>query len=282
MQNIDSLKIASKILKSQREKKGFSIEEVCIDLRLKKEIISDIENGEFSNFKSYLFLKGYINNYASFLGIKVELPEVENKKKKKIISKEINVKKNFENKRSIIIYSSLIFITFISFLIINNYENHKEDEILFLKKKSDIDIQDTKNFENDNKVIKTKEIFMDAGKISVEKLPDNKSDKRTPVGDINNNVENSNKSSFLEKTDTKPSLIITYNGDSWTEIIDSKGDIIFFDLVKKGKTINFNILAPFEILLGDATVVNIKYNDKEISIPYFNPDTNVGKIKVKN
>ena len=59
------------------------------------------------------------------------------------------------------------------------------------------------------------------------------------IQDINNKVENSNKSSFLEKTDTKPSLIITYNGDSWTEIIDSKGDIIFFDLVKKGKTINF-------------------------------------------
>ena len=76
-------------------------------------------------------------------------------------------------------------------------------------------------------------------------------------------------------------LEITYKGDSWTEIIDSKGDIIFFDLVKQGKTIKFNILAPFEILLGDATVVNIKYNNKLISIPYFNPDTNVGKIKVK-
>jgi hypothetical protein len=41
-------------------------------------------------------------------------------------------------------------------------------------------------------------------------------------------------------------------------------------------------LAPFEILLGDATVVNIKYNNKVVKVPYFNPDNNVGKIKINN
>ena len=76
-------------------------------------------------------------------------------------------------------------------------------------------------------------------------------------------------------------LEIEYSADSWTEIIDSNEDIVFFDLVKKGKTLKINILAPFEILFGDATVVNIKYNNKVVSIPYFNPDTNVGKITVK-
>ena len=76
-------------------------------------------------------------------------------------------------------------------------------------------------------------------------------------------------------------LEIFYNGDSWTEIIDSYGNIIFFDLVKQGKTLEFNILAPFEILIGNATVVNIKYNNKNVSVGYINPDNNVGKIKIK-
>ena len=81
MKNLDSLKIASKFLKSQREKKDFTVEEVCIELRLDKKIIFDIESGNFDNFKSYLFLKGYITNYANFLGVEVDLPEVEIKKK---------------------------------------------------------------------------------------------------------------------------------------------------------------------------------------------------------
>ena len=85
-------------------------------------------------------------------------------------------------------------------------------------------------------------------------------------------------------SESKPNKVleITYKRDSWTEIIDSNGDIIFFDLVKKNKILKFTILAPFEILLGDATAVNIKYNDNIVSVPYYNPDTNVGKIKIAN
>ena len=279
MQNIDSLKIASKLLKSQREKKGYSIEEVCIDLRLKKEIIVDIENGNFSNFKSYLFLKGYINNYANFLNIKVDLPEVKNKRKKKIISNNGNNKKNFKKNKNLIIYSSLAFVIFLSFFIIKNNINFEEKNVSVQEKKSDIYVEGVNNFPNDNEIVEAKEIIIDDDKIKVEKLSSKKIGE--PVLESNNRkIEN--KISFSEKIGPKPLLLISYNGDSWTEIIDSNGDIIFFDLVKNGNTINFNILAPFEILLGDATVVNIKYNNKEISIPYFNPDTNVGKIKVKN
>ena len=282
MQNIDSLKIAGKLLKSQREKKGFSIAEVCEELRLKKEIILDIENANFSNFKSYLFLKGYINNYAGFLDIKVNLPEVKNKRKKKITLKDKEVKISFKNKRNLVIYSSLIFITFISFFIINNSDSIKKKEISILKKESDINVNNVKTLENDKDIIKTKEIIIDGDKIMIEKPPDKNIDRLFLESDISELAKNNDNGISPEKIDMKLSLVITYSGDSWTEIIDSKGDIIFFDLVKKGETINFNIIAPFEILLGNATVVNIKYNNKEISIPYFNPDTNVGKIKVKN
>lgn len=279
MQNIDSLKIASKLLKSQREKKGYSIEEVCIDLRLKKEIIVDIENGNFSNFKSYLFLKGYINNYANLLNITVDLPEVKNKRKKKIISNNDNNEENFKKNKNLIIYSSLAFVIFLSFFIIKDNRNFEEKNMSVQKKKSDIYLEGVNNLPNDNDILEAKEIIIDDDKIKIEKLSSKKIGE--PVLESNNRkIEN--KISFSEKTGPKPLLLISYNGDSWTEIIDSNGDIIFFDLVKNGNTINFNILAPFEILLGDATVVNIKYNNKEISIPYFNPDTNVGKIKVKN
>ena len=280
MQNIDSLKIASKLLKSQREKKGYSIEEVCIDLRLKKEIILDIEDGNFSNFKSYLFLKGYINNYANLLNIKIDLPEVKNKRKKKIISNNDNNKKNFKKNRKLIIYSSLIFFVFLSFFIIKNNKNFEEKNVFLQEKKSDISLEDANSFQNDNEILEAKEIFIDDDKIKIEKISSKKSNEL--LLEIDNNRKIENKISFSEKIGPKPLLLITYRGDSWTEIIDSNGDIVFFDLVKTGNTINFNILAPFEILLGDATVVNIKYNNKEINIPYFNPDTNVGKIKVKN
>jgi len=283
MKNLDSLKIASKFLKSQREKKDFTVEEVSIELRLDKKIIFDIETGNFDNFKSYLFLKGYITNYANFLGVEVNLPEVEIKKNKKFLSKKESNRDLIRNKKkSIYIISFLIFI-----IVIYIFYNKNLEEVII---PSSVSIKNTKIEKIENNIsIKPadidrdtiqkeskniQEIHVDKNKIFLEKSFD----------DIDNS-DNSENISIDPITLANPAddflLEITYKGDSWTEIIDSKGDIIFFDLVKQGKTIKFNILAPFEILLGDVTVVDVKYNNKAISIPYFNPDTNVGKIKVK-
>ena len=41
MKNVDSLKIASKFLKSEREKRGITIEEVSFELKLEKNLIID-------------------------------------------------------------------------------------------------------------------------------------------------------------------------------------------------------------------------------------------------
>ena len=286
MKNLDSLKIASKFLKSQREKKEFTIEEVCIELKLDKDIILDIENGNFDNFKNYLFLKGYVRNYANFLGVHVSLPEVEIKKNKKVSNRKKSSWNLIVNKKKYI-----YLITFLIFILMLSTFSNKNKNLEYEISSSSIDAKNTDIEKKENNIpIKTtdlksntahkeskntQEINMDENKILLEKS----SDSDDNPSSNNDNSENISIEPIHQVNDVF--LEITYKGDSWTEIIDSKGDIIFFDLVKRGKTIKFNILAPFEILLGDATVVNIKYNNKLISIPYFNPDTNVGKIKIK-
>ena len=50
MENLDSLKIASNLLRSQREKLNLSLEEISTELRLDKSIIRDIEKLNFNNF----------------------------------------------------------------------------------------------------------------------------------------------------------------------------------------------------------------------------------------
>jgi len=80
MKNVDSLKIASKFLKSEREKRGITIEEVSFELKLEKNLIIDIENRNFKKFNSYLFLRGYLVNYAEFLKVDINLPDIKEKK----------------------------------------------------------------------------------------------------------------------------------------------------------------------------------------------------------
>ena len=281
MENLDALKIASSKLKSQREKLNITIEEVSAELKLEKEIILSIENNNFSMFKSYLFLKGYLNNYANFLNIEVYLPELKKKKSIKFKIKK-NKHKSKIKKNSLFKGILLLFFITITFLFYKTNTNLVVENNAVLEKNKSIDIGNTNlNKEKDNSSVEVEvEVEEDQSNIPIaefnadlqqkEKL-DNKTDIAISIPESNVQISDVIDEKLLE---------IEYNGDSWTEILDSNGDIVFFDLVKDGDTLKFNIATPFEVLLGNARVVKIKYNNDIIAVPYVNPDTNVGKYKI--
>lgn len=281
MENLDSLKIAINTLRSHREKLNLSIKEISLELKLEETIIRDIESANFDNFSSYLFLKGYLKNYADFLEIKINLPEYKERKKNKI-KKEKNkvVRKNYINYILVLIVMVLIFI----FLIENNKIFVEAENKTILIQKDSV----SRDKDNAEKIYQEENIdnIITPYNETIKPLSKEIDNKLEVI--INDSEENLNEKSItdinekpLELTQDQI-LIIEYSDDSWTEIINSNGDIVFFDLVKGGKSIKIKILAPFEILLGDATAVNIKYNNKIVKVPYFNPDNNVGKIKINN
>tara|TARA_B110000008_G_scaffold230678_1_gene233586 strand:- start:2802 stop:3647 length:846 start_codon:yes stop_codon:yes gene_type:complete len=281
MENLDSLKIASNLLRSHREKLNLSIKEISLELRLEETIIRDIESANFDNFSSYLFLKGYLKNYADFLEIKINLPEYKERKKPKI-KKEKNkvVRKSYIN-----YILALIVLVLIYFFLIENNKIVAESENKTILIQKDSVSRDKDDAEKIYKEEKTDNIITPY-KETIESLSKEIDSKLEVI--IDDSKENLNEKSTADSNE-KPLeliqdqiLIIKYSDDSWTEIINSNGDIVFFDLVKGGKSIKIKILTPFEILLGDATAVNIKYNNKVVKIPYFNPDNNVGKIKINN
>ncbi|MBT7814559.1 MAG: DUF4115 domain-containing protein [Gammaproteobacteria bacterium] len=281
MENLDSLKIASNLLRSHREKLNLSIKEISLELRLEETIIRDIESANFDNFSSYLFLKGYLKNYADFLEIKINLPEYKERKKPKI-KKEKNkvVRKSYIN----YILALIVLVLMYFFLIENNKIVPESENKTILIQKDSVS-RDKDDAEKIYKEEKTDNIITPY-KETIESLSKEIDSKLEVI--INDSKENLNEKSTADSNE-KPLeliqdqiLIIKYSDDSWTEIINSNGDIVFFDLVKGGKSIKIKILTPFEILLGDATAVNIKYNNKVVKIPYFNPDNNVGKIKINN
>ena len=299
MENIDSLKIARKLLKSKREELSLSIEDICRELKLDKKIIKNIESGNFSNFKSYLFLKGYIKNYADFLGIDINLPESRYKKKYKNINESRKKESKKKFKKKYLNKNKYLFILFIFVLLsifISVYKNKDQENIDVNLISESLEIVETKKLQNDDKLNIKNEIFENTSKkiiqknivssgivnnslIQNEKIEIENTDN-SKIGTIKKDTVILNSNYALENKIEKI-LEIKYNEDSWTEIIDSNQDIVFLDLVKKGKILKLSISAPFEILLGNATAVNIKYNNEIVGISYINPDNNVGKLKIK-
>ncbi len=276
MQNIDALKIASSKLKSQRIKLNITVEEISSELKLEKKIISDIENNNFSNFKSYLFLKGYLNNYANFLNIDIYLPEL--KEKKSIKFEKKNKIKSEIKKNSFLKGMLFLFFMIIMFLLYKSNTDLVIENNSLLERTKDFDVDSTyTNKEKSNSLL---EIEDDQSNI-VETKPNIDNKKNYILNNKVDIVESISESNVkISNVSDENLLEIEYNGDSWTEIFDSNGDIIFFDLVKNGDTLKFNIALPLEILLGNSRVVKIRYNNDIIEALYINPATNVGKYKI--
>ena len=278
MANSDSLKIACKTLRKNREKLKITTQEVAIELRLDQKIIDDIENGNFEKFNNYVFLKGYLQNYANFLGVKIDLPDI---KKEKKIKEKISKKNKKTTSNNSLITKQIIFLLsfcFFIFIVFYSQKSNKESQdekqvdlsVKHLPKEENINLTD--KFDNnesnnsDNLVTRINNRITD--KIEILKTDELKSSTNKDI--------NLNKSDVINNV-----LSIDYSGDSWTEIIDSNGNIVFFELVKNGTKLNINIDSPFEILLGNATVVNITYNKNKVNVQYVNPENNVGKVKIK-
>lgn len=299
MENIDSLKIARKLLKSKREELSLSIEDICRELKLDKKIIKNIESGNFSNFKSYLFLKGYIKNYADFLGIDINIPESRYKKKYKNINESRKKEYKKKSKKKYLNKNKYLFILLIFVLLsifISVYKNKDQENIDVNLISESLEIVETKKLQNDDKLNIKNEISENTSKKIIQKNIVSSSivnnsliqNEKIEIENTDNSKTNTIKkntvifnSDYALENKIEKILEIKYNKDSWTEIIDSNQDIVFLDLVKKGKILKFSISAPFEILLGNATAVNIKYNNEIVGISYINPDNNVGKLKIK-
>ncbi len=278
MANSDSLKIACKILRKNREKLKITTQEVAIELRLDQKIIDDIENGNFEKFNNYVFLKGYLQNYANLLGVKIDLPDI---KKEKKIKEKISKKNKKTTSNNSLITKQIIFLLSFCFFIFIVFYSQKSNKEFQDEKQVDLSVKQPPKEENINLTDKFVNNESNNSDNLVTRINNRITDKIEilKTDELKSSV---NKDINLNKSDVINNVLsIDYSGDSWTEIIDSNGNIVFFELVKNGTKLNINIDSPFEILLGNATVVNITYNKNKVNVQYVNPENNVGKVKIK-
>lgn len=63
----------SDILRSTREEKGLTLDEIERETKIKKEFLDAIEKGNFNSLPSESYAQGFVKNYAKHLGIPTSL-----------------------------------------------------------------------------------------------------------------------------------------------------------------------------------------------------------------
>jgi len=61
-------------------------------------------------------------------------------------------------------------------------------------------------------------------------------------------------------------LSITFFGECWTEVVDTTGRRLFFDMGRTGRTVNVSGQGPLSVLFGDADNVSLRVNGDDFTI----------------
>ncbi|MCX8021423.1 MAG: DUF4115 domain-containing protein [Syntrophorhabdaceae bacterium] len=222
-----NLKEIGTILKKAREEKNITIDNISDLMCIKKSIIASIEQGVWDNLPHEVYTRGYIKQYASYLGVSREIEpylkarnsqgEIDIKKEKNKTKKDRRTISNLTRKRhrAIFIYGAIILF-FIGYLVFENKERGYKEV--------------TPNKENVIKPVKNE----------LEK--ENKSD--TPFVSM------------------QKILTITCNERTWVSvIIDGKEKKEF--MLKPQEVVILNGIEKFDLLIGNAGGVKLFLNGKD-------------------
>jgi DNA-binding XRE family transcriptional regulator len=157
------MKTVGQILKESRKEKQTSLGQIAQETKIRKRFLIALEKDDYKPFSSVATIKGFIKNYAQFLGLDSEKILAifkrdyrRNQEQKLILQPGVDLEKQFKwnPKKSLILIIALFIIAFSSYLIHQYYgllgkpgleiyspEDNKQvtEEQLIIKGKTDLD-----------------------------------------------------------------------------------------------------------------------------------------------
>ncbi|PTQ77170.1 cytoskeleton protein RodZ [Nitrosomonas oligotropha] len=290
---IDSASVVQSVghlLRNARTAKGLSIDDVSRQLRLSAQQIEAIEKEDFEKLPGRTFLRGFIRNYANLVQLNPVpllqmLPEstrvISTYERTPFKNKQISFSSNREkpgNHSLIIAIILFVIILGAYFLFENGGWNKNSDVSAEIEEKktesatASVEIQlplpgIVKNTSNtsDSPANKSSEVNNPVPAMEntaaqadakTESAPENKSAVEK--------TEKTEKTATFDKNTGH--LYFKLTADSWIKVVDGKGVTVFEQLKKSGSEQIVTGKRPLSLVIGNASGVNLTYNDKEIDI----------------
>ncbi len=157
------MKTAGQILRESRKEKQIGLDQIAQETKIRKRFLIALEKDDYEPFSSVATIKGFIKNYAQFLGLDSEKILAifkrdyrRNQEQKLILQPGVDLEKQFKwnPKKSLILVIALFIIAFSYYLIHQYYgllgkpgleiyspENNKQvvEEQLIIKGETDVD-----------------------------------------------------------------------------------------------------------------------------------------------
>jgi cytoskeleton protein RodZ len=288
-------------LKDQRERLNISIEEISKKLRLDKAIIERIEEDDYQDTLPRAYLKGYLRNYAKEVNLSeveilgafnglieakedIQLNAVGNEKRRLIVDKRSGASSKMVV--SIVLISIVGAILWFGWKTWNNENSTAGTDAtieLSEKKQENSEIKNGQiplSFE-----VEKKTDFIESGNqqsaVQTENNLTNSTSESKSLAETESNSRidtvDDTANSVQDQTvnDNKDAIILVYSGQSWVDIRDAEGERIIFGLKEAGHISRASGVPPFNISLGDASVVTMSVAGKNVDLSMYPEQTKI-------
>jgi cytoskeletal protein RodZ len=290
-----------RILRAAREELNYSLEQVAQELHLRPSVVQAMEDENYDDFSSDVFLKGYFRSYCRLVNLHesrmVELLESQLKGLKKdiddaayLIKKEKQVKKR---KKALVGFILVGVVVSILLFLISLFYPRVDAEVLAesstasapntaeMTSAAEPQKEIEKESAADDLSLKTTEISAEGTKSIVEIA------KRSPEKNQTTEVTRTNERIQIDEVQeainttqpkidtplvTEDSKVInaifeaSFSGDCWFKLIDGNQKTVFAALKRNGDRISYSGVTPFKIVLGDASKVSLTLDGESVNL----------------
>ena len=269
------------MLQLEREKKGLALEQVARDTRMRIEVLSAIESGDTTHIPS-VYLKGYIRNYARFLGmptgsIESRMPQAKGSDPEvQSVFRESLPRSNSERwiKSSSYVLASAVVIALV-WQFTNEAVRFSQGDPLLRATQNSGSAQESapsteENAQESNPQAAETHLRASIAAMSVRT---ESPAARRPVSASGAWAAINDPAASLSGSPAAPpggyTFSIVTSADSWVEITDGNGQKIEMDLLRAGNQRNYSGTRPFQLLLGRASSVEVYQNGEKVDLgPY--------------
>ena len=114
---------------------------------------------------------------------------------------------------------------------------------------------------------------------STEEPPPSR-DRQGLAADAATPASSAGEAEAFDSTVSAVELTFAFTGDCWTEVTDSNGRRLFFDLGRAGSIVRVSGVAPLRVLLGDRTNVSLQVDGIDYSIPLSDTRGNTARMTI--
>ena len=258
-------------LKQQRESLHLSLDEVSSHLHLDTHIITALETDNYDALPSAMYICGYLRSYARLL----KLPEAEivnaysqgQQMDAALIPENVEV---YRTKKLKPIIKNIFIVTVLVLMIVALVIWFNDSVDLSSNDVSDQDEQTTSSLPSIDEVEPSEldelQTVEEANTASAQAAPQvsepivvQRPEQRSALSQVPAATETAQTPPPVQETVASGNLRLVFNADSWTEVKDTNEQIHIYRLVKQGAEIIIDGVAPYRILLGNATAVNVFY-----------------------